>query len=137
MDFPRLCLLPSWPTTRPLRESSLLSHNEIGLDSDTFHRPPFSTALHPKFGANDGQPLRIHLEKKLVPPSLELNFYAKVVATHSDRKAINGYLHEIDHPLLPPPSVLDGAFFVRAFDTFTTAIQKVRLDVLGHRRVRL
>jgi len=54
-----------------------------------------------------------------------LNFYAKVVATHSDRKAINGYLHEIDHPLLPPPSVLDSVFFSRDFDTFTTAIQKI------------
>jgi len=84
-----------------------------------------ATALYPKFGANDGQPLRIHLEKKALPPSLELNFYAKVVATHSDRKAINGYLHEIDHPLLPPPSVLTSAFFVRDFDTFTTAIQKI------------
>jgi len=84
-----------------------------------------SSALFPKFGANDGEPLRIHVEKKLIPPSVELNFYAKVVVTHSDRKAINGYLHEIDHPLLPPPSILDEAFLSRKFDTFTTALQKV------------
>lgn len=84
-----------------------------------------ATVLVPKFGTNDEQPLRIRTEKKLVPPSLELNFYAKVVPSKSDRQAKNGYLHEIDHPLIPPPSVLSSAFFSRHLDTWTTAIQKV------------
>jgi uncharacterized surface protein with fasciclin (FAS1) repeats len=95
----------------------------------------------PHFGANDGQHLRIRVEKQVVPPckplpirglekilsllaALKLNFYSTV--TKHDVKAKNGYLHAVSKPLFPPPSILDTAFlFPTKFSTFTSAIQKV------------
>ncbi|KAJ9100715.1 hypothetical protein QFC20_005408 [Naganishia adeliensis] len=83
-----------------------------------------ATSLVPHFGANDGQHLRIRVEKQVVPPSVKLNFYSTV--TKNDIKAKNGYLHSISKPLFPPPSILDAAFlFPTKFSTFTSAIQKV------------
>ncbi len=38
----------------------------------------------------------------------------------------SGYLHTIDHPLLPPPSILTAAYlFPKYFSTLTSAVQKV------------
>ncbi|KAJ9119632.1 hypothetical protein QFC22_003341 [Naganishia vaughanmartiniae] len=86
-----------------LTASELASNNSV------------ATALIPKFGANDGQPLRLRVEKQLVPPF-----------TKADIKAKNGYIHSVAKPLIPPPSVLDAAFlFPSKFSTFTSAIQKV------------
>lgn len=57
-------------------------------------------------------------------PALKLNGYAKVLV--SDRKASNGYFHTLNHPLLPPPSILDELFlFPDFFSTLTSAVQQV------------
>jgi len=53
---------------------------------------------------------------------VKLNFYAKVLV--SDIQCSNGYLHTIDHPLLPPGSIFESAFlFPDTFATLTSAVQ--------------
>lgn len=55
---------------------------------------------------------------------LKVNFYARVV--DSDKKASNGYIHVLDHPLLPPASILDELFLASDhMSTLTSSIQKV------------
>ncbi|GFZ50740.1 hypothetical protein JCM24511_08498 [Saitozyma sp. JCM 24511] len=84
----------------------------------------FPTALKAHDGSYGGLHRRIKVEKSLVPPSLKLNGYAKVLV--SDRKASNGYFHTLNHPLLPPPSILDELFlFPDFFSTLTSAVQQV------------
>jgi hypothetical protein len=56
--------------------------------------------------------------------ALKLNYYIKVKS--ADLKVKNGYIHTIDHPLFPAPSILDIAFmFSDEFSTLTSAVQKV------------
>ncbi|TYJ51766.1 hypothetical protein B9479_007638 [Cryptococcus floricola] len=84
----------------------------------------FATALKADDGSYAGLHRRVRIEKNLVPPSIKLNFYAKIVA--SDRKARNGYFHALDHPLLPPGSILEELFlFPDTFSTLTSSVQKV------------
>ena len=83
-----------------------------------------ATILQAKDGTYGDLHRRIKVEKKLLPPTLELNFYAKVVA--ADKEASNGVIHVIDHPLIPPPSLFDVTFNLPDFySTFTSATQKV------------
>lgn len=84
------------------------------------------TALKAEDGSYAGLHRRVRIEKCLVPPSVKLNFYAKIVA--ADRKSGNGYLHALDHPLIPPASILDELFlFPDSFSTLTSSVQKVHL----------
>lgn len=82
-----------------------------------------ATALHPHDGSSDGLHRRVHLQKQLIPPAMVVNFYAKV---QSSEKARNGYLHELDHPLLPPGSIFDELFLSSKWlSTSSSAIQRV------------
>jgi hypothetical protein len=48
-----------------------------------------STALIPKFGANDGEPLRLRVEKQLVPPCK----YARY--STSNRNVLTPFVHDL------------------------------------------
>jgi len=81
----------------------------------------------PKDGSYGGYNQRIKLEKSLIPPAVTINKYAKIVK--GDSAATNGVIHEIDHPLFPPPSVLQIAHLAPQWlSTFTSAVQKVGLS---------
>ncbi|KAL7418886.1 hypothetical protein Q5752_006570 [Cryptotrichosporon argae] len=83
-----------------------------------------ATALKAHDGSYAGLHRRIRIEKSIVPPSLKLNFYAKVLV--SDIKARNGVVHTLDHPLLPPGSIIEELFlFPEHFSTLTSSIQKI------------
>ncbi|WWC58086.1 uncharacterized protein I303_100621 [Kwoniella dejecticola CBS 10117] len=83
-----------------------------------------ATALKAEDGSFGGLHRRIRIDKHFVPPSLKINFYAKVYA--ADNKARNGYFHSIDHPLIPPGSLIDELFlFPDVFSTLTSSVQKV------------
>jgi uncharacterized surface protein with fasciclin (FAS1) repeats len=44
----------------------------------------------------------------------------------SDKKARNGVFHTLNHPLIPPPSIIDELFlFPDFFSTITSAVQQV------------
>lgn len=81
-----------------------------------------ATALKPHDGSADGFHRRIHIEKQALPPSLTINFYAKVKESSDAR---NGKIHELDHPLLPPGSIFDEMFVASKWlSTTTSAIQR-------------
>ncbi|WRT63681.1 uncharacterized protein IL334_000604 [Kwoniella shivajii] len=83
-----------------------------------------ATALKADDGSYGGLQRRIRIVKSFVPPSLTLNFYAKVLV--SDIKARNGYFHTLNHPLIPPGSILDELFlFPDEFSTLTSSVQKL------------
>jgi len=86
-----------------------------------------ATALKANDGSFDGQLRRIKIDRTTVPPSLTINKYASVIK--SDIEATNGRINVLDHPLFPPPSVLDGVFlWPQKLSTFTSALQKVELE---------
>ncbi|KAG6910898.1 hypothetical protein DXG01_006581 [Tephrocybe rancida] len=75
------------------------------------------------------RPLRIRVAHRLISPLPIINFYSKVV--HPDNKALNGVIHVIDHPLLPPPPTFQELFLVPSiFATFTSAVQRTGLTEL-------
>jgi uncharacterized surface protein with fasciclin (FAS1) repeats len=93
----------------------------LGLNSTV------ETALVANDGSFDGQPRRLKIEKTLVPPTITLNMYAKVI--QGDIEATNGVIHVIDHPLFPPISILDTAYMLPQWlSTTTSAAQKVSLE---------
>ena len=65
-----------------------------------------------------------------------INLYAKI--DEADTKTENGYVHVVNHPLLPPPAVFQQVFLVQHyFSTFTSALQRVGLaDELDIRYVK-
>ena len=100
-----------------------------------------ATALKADDGSYGGLQRRIRIVTSFVPPgklaslikaaltlgvAVSLNFYAKVLV--SDIKSSNGYLHTIDHPLIPPGSIFDEAYlFPDVFSTLTSATQDLDL----------
>jgi len=57
---------------------------------------------------------------------LRINTFVEV--TKRDIQAQNGVIHQINHPLLPPPSIFQETFLLpEVFSYFTTAIQRVGL----------
>lgn len=82
----------------------------------------FETGLKAEDGSYAGLHRRVRVEKSLLPPSLKLNFYARVV--NADSKAENGVYHTINHPLIPPGSIFESLYiFPDFFSTLTSAIQ--------------
>ncbi|OCF59699.1 hypothetical protein L486_02371 [Kwoniella mangroviensis CBS 10435] len=83
-----------------------------------------ATALKAEDGSYGGLHRRIRIDKHFVPPSLKINFYAKVLV--SDIKARNGYFHTLNHPLIPPGSIIEELFlFPDVFSTLTSSVQKI------------
>ncbi|KAK4688024.1 hypothetical protein P7C73_g2099, partial [Tremellales sp. Uapishka_1] len=92
--------------------------------SELAQNSTLETALKAGDGSFGGLNRRIRIVKTFVPPSLKINFYAKVLV--SDKKARNGYLHTLNHPLIPPGSILEEVFlFPDTFSTLTSSVQKV------------
>ncbi|KAK8845448.1 hypothetical protein IAR55_006161 [Kwoniella newhampshirensis] len=92
--------------------------------SELAQNSTIETALKADDGSYASLPRRIRIEKSFVPPSLKINFYAKVLV--SDKKARNGYLHTLNHPLIPPGSILEELFlFPETFSTLTSSVQKI------------
>ncbi|KAI9635910.1 FAS1 domain-containing protein [Dioszegia hungarica] len=90
--------------------------------SDLAQNSTLETALKAGRGGGGGLYRRIRVEKSLLPPSLKINFYARVLV--SDIKAKNGYLHTINRPLLPPGSIFESLYaFPDFFSTVTSAVQ--------------
>ncbi|KAH9951976.1 FAS1 domain-containing protein [Amylocystis lapponica] len=86
---------------------------------------PTSLALD---GALDGEVLRIGVKSGpgLLKPHLLLNHRVKVVV--SDIKALNGVIHVINHPLLPPRSIFEKLFAApKKFSVLTSALGRVDL----------
>ncbi|KAF9567646.1 FAS1 domain-containing protein [Agrocybe pediades] len=74
-------------------------------------------------GALDGKPLRLRVAQSLIPQAYFINFFIRVV--HSDLKADNGYIHIVNHPLLPPPSAFQELYMApRFFSTLTSVLQR-------------
>jgi uncharacterized surface protein with fasciclin (FAS1) repeats len=86
--------------------------------------------------AMNGHPLRLRVEHTLLPPATTVNLYSKVIEANIE--ASNGFLHVINHPLLPPPSAFQELFMEPSkFSIFTSALQRTGLtDALDLRPVR-
>ena len=98
-----------------------------------------ATALKPTDGSFGGLNRRLRVERQFIPPgenqsmqasissltvlpAVKLNFYAEILV--SDIKSSNGYLHTINHPLIPPDSIFNEAYlFPDTFSTLTSAVQ--------------
>ncbi|ORX34664.1 hypothetical protein BD324DRAFT_634413 [Kockovaella imperatae] len=92
--------------------------------ADISERSTLASALWASDGSYGGLQRRIKVKKTLIPPSINLNFYAKIVDT--DNKAKNGYLHTIAAPLIPPPSIFESTYiFPDFYSTFTSAVQNL------------
>ena len=92
--------------------------------SELAQNSTLATALKADDGSLGGLHRRIRIEKTLVPPTLKLNFYAKVLV--QDKKAVNGYFHTLQLPLIPPGSIFEELFlFPDTFSTLTSAVQGV------------
>jgi len=103
---------------------------EVSAGEDLARNATFATSLSPTDGSLGGKPsrLRVLSVPGLLKPTYTVNFYARV--TVSDIKATNGIVHAINHPLLPPPSIFQILFlFPEGTSTFTTALQRVGLDI--------
>ncbi|ORY25187.1 FAS1 domain-containing protein [Naematelia encephala] len=82
------------------------------------------TSLKATDGSLAGLHRRIRIVKSVVPPQIEINFYAKLLVT--DKKARNGIFHTLDAPLIPPPSLFEEAYlFPKVFSTLTSAVQRL------------
>ncbi|KAF5358121.1 hypothetical protein D9756_001768 [Leucocoprinus leucothites] len=77
-------------------------------------------------GVLAGQPLRVRVEQKLLPPSTSVNFLSKVI--YPDVKASNGIIHVVNAPVLPPLAGFQTLFLLPGqFSILTSAIQRVGL----------
>jgi len=95
-------------------DSTKLTQNITHLTKLLFH------------GAYGDQPLRVRVEHVLLPPVTTINFYSKLVRANVDFS--NGILHDLNHPLLPPPSVFQELFLLASkFSILTSALQRTDL----------
>ncbi|KAL6309175.1 FAS1 domain-containing protein [Sparassis latifolia] len=76
-------------------------------------------------GSLGGEPLRVRVSyASRIAPILAVNVYAKIVK--GDISAANGIIHEINHPLLPPPTIFESLFLLPdIFSTLTSALGRV------------
>ncbi|KAH0830435.1 FAS1 domain-containing protein [Lanmaoa asiatica] len=112
--------------------------------ADLVRNSTYATNLTLHDGSMDCEPLRLSVLSTSVPPRLRINMFVEV--TKRDIKARNGeryswpfsslildivppgVIHQINHPLLPPPSIFQETFLAPdVFSFFTTAIQRVGL----------
>lgn len=85
----------------------------------------YETALEAHDGSFGGQARRILVSGDLIG-RLFVNYYVSV--DWKSVNATNGFLYGINHPIIPPPSILDELFLIDRFSTLTSALQKVGLD---------
>ncbi|KAF5330776.1 hypothetical protein D9619_005655 [Psilocybe cf. subviscida] len=77
-------------------------------------------------GALDDQALRLRISRSVIPPATKINFFTRI--TRPDIKALNGLVHVVDSPLIPPPSVFQQLYMLpRVFSTLTSALQRTGL----------
>ncbi|KAL4065437.1 FAS1 domain-containing protein [Scleroderma yunnanense] len=89
----------------------------------------YATNLTLKDGSMDYQPLRLTVERSIVPPGLKVNMHSFITARNIEAK--NGVIHHINRPLIPPPSIFQQLFLLQdIFSRATSAIQRVGLT--GH-----
>jgi hypothetical protein len=74
------------------------------------HNTTYATNLVLSDNALDKQALRVRVSTKLIPPSIQINFFSTVVRPNIGAK--NGIIHVINHALLPPPSVFQELFLM-------------------------
>jgi uncharacterized surface protein with fasciclin (FAS1) repeats len=86
----------------------------------------YATNLTLGDGSLDGEPLRIHVGQKIVPPAIVINYLSYVIG-HQNLTS-NGVIHTVSFPVLPPPSIFPGLFaFPEGFSTLTSALQRTAL----------
>ncbi|PVF99072.1 hypothetical protein CPB86DRAFT_774487 [Serendipita vermifera] len=95
--------------------------DRFGLDTNR----TYATALEAKDGSFGGQARRISVGSGLTSHLL-INEY--VLSDWFFVTAENGYVFGVNHPILPPPSILDELFLTTDFSILTSALQKVGLD---------
>ncbi|EJD02076.1 FAS1 domain-containing protein [Fomitiporia mediterranea MF3/22] len=84
----------------------------------------YPTKLSHVFGALNDEPLRLRVGAGF--PFVRVNFYSGII--RPDIAATNGFIHVVNHPLLPPPSIFQALFIAqREFSSFTSAIQRTGL----------
>ncbi|CAG7846272.1 SubName: Full=Uncharacterized protein {ECO:0000313/EMBL:CCA68471.1} [Serendipita indica DSM 11827] len=107
---------------------ALLKYHTLptSLDKPALYRnATYETALKAKDGSFDDQPRRVTASNDLIG-RLFINFWAKV--EWLSVSAANGYIYTTNHPLIPPPSIMDELFLIDDFSTLSSALQKVGLD---------
>jgi hypothetical protein len=80
---------------------------DIALESLT-HNTTYATKLIVPDNALDKEALRVRVSAKVLPPSIAINFFSKVVRPNIGAK--NGIIHVVNHPVLPPPSIFQELF---------------------------
>lgn len=95
---------------------------EIALESLT-HNTTYATKLVVPDNALDKEALRVRVSAKVLPPSISINFFSKVVRPNIGAK--NGIIHVVNHPVLPPPSIFQELFLApRIFGAVVSHLYK-------------
>lgn len=77
----------------------------------------YETALEAHDGSFGGQARRILVSGDLIG-RLFVNYYVSV--DWKSVNATNGFLYGINHPIIPPPSILDELFLIDRFSTLVS-----------------
>ncbi|KAI9056677.1 hypothetical protein FKP32DRAFT_1607820 [Trametes sanguinea] len=107
-------------------ETLRVAYNSSQLASNV----TYPTALTLPDGSLDGEPLRVRIGTH---PTLFPNFQGVNVNVIShiiqpNVKTANGFIHVVNKPVIPPPSIFQlGFFFPEGFSTLTSALQRVGL----------
>ena len=97
--------------------------NEIALES-LAHNTTYATKLIIPDNALDKEALRVRVSAKILPPSIAINFFSKVVRPNIGAK--NGIIHVVNHPVLPPPSIFQELFLApRIFGAVVSRLHKL------------
>jgi hypothetical protein len=83
--------------------------NAVDIESLT-HNTTYATNLIVPDDALDKEALRVRVSTKVLPPSVQINFFSTVVKPNIGTK--NGVIHVINHPLFPPPSIFQEIFLI-------------------------
>jgi hypothetical protein len=96
-----------------------------GTDIDSLtHNTTYATNLIVPDYALDHEALRVRVSTKIIPPSVQINFFSTVVKANIGAK--NGVIHVINHPLFPPPSIFQELFLVpRIFGAVVSRYQTI------------
>lgn len=108
---------------------AILSYHVIPKRMDVVsltHNTTYPTSLVIPDNALDQQALRVRVLPKLIPPSVHINFYSKVIKPNIGTE--NGIIHVLNQPLLPPPSIFQELFLApRIFGAVASGLQRIGL----------